>query len=205
MFDLIPDMAAKRADLSPDARAFCTDARSWTFAEVDRAAAGLASGLTGLGLAPGDRLGVLMLNAPEFFVTLFACQKARVIMVPLNWRLTMPELQNAVQSIGMQAVLFDAQNRAKGLALAQSINARSIAASSDLGTDTGADADLAALMAAPPLPPALVDAADPWYLLFTSGTTGTPKAVIQTGRMAWANALNVAHAIDLTSADTSVN
>ena len=44
-----------------------------------------------------------------------------------------------------------------------------------------------------------------WYLLYTSGTTGRPKAVIQTVGMALANALNVQQATLLTSADRSIN
>jgi fatty-acyl-CoA synthase len=44
----------------------------------------------------------------------------------------------------------------------------------------------------------------PWYLLFTSGTTGLPKAVIQTPRMAMANAVNIAQFLGLSAADRSV-
>ena len=44
-----------------------------------------------------------------------------------------------------------------------------------------------------------------WYLLYTSGTTGRPKAVIQTVGMALANYVNVQQATGLTGADTSVN
>ena len=44
-----------------------------------------------------------------------------------------------------------------------------------------------------------------WYLLYTSGTTGRPKAVIQTVGMALANYVNVQQATGLTHADTSVN
>jgi fatty-acyl-CoA synthase len=44
-----------------------------------------------------------------------------------------------------------------------------------------------------------------WYLLYTSGTTGRPKAVIQTVGMALANYVNVQQATGLTGADTTVN
>ena len=43
----------------------------------------------------------------------------------------------------------------------------------------------------------------PWYLLFTSGTTGLPKSVIQTAGMAWANTINIGQAIDIASTDRS--
>jgi len=56
----------------------------------------------------------------------------------------------------------------------------------------------------PALPPRLIDEEAPWYLLFTSGTTGLPKAVIQTPRMALANAMNIAQSIGLTAQDHAV-
>jgi fatty-acyl-CoA synthase len=46
---------------------------------------------------------------------------------------------------------------------------------------------------------------DIWYLLYTSGTTGQPKAVIQTYGMAHVNAVNLGHAIDLQSSDVTLN
>ena len=44
-----------------------------------------------------------------------------------------------------------------------------------------------------------------WYLLYTSGTTGRPKAVIQTVGMPLANAIYVQQATALSSADRTVN
>ncbi len=204
MFDTLPDMAAKRAELTPDRIAFIdgeTD-RRWSFAGIDEAVSQVATGLTGLGLQPGDRLAVLTLNRVEFFIALLACQRRGFVMAPLNWRQPVPELTEVLSSVGASAVLFDTPNTEAALELAASLTLRSI--SIDAGC--GADASIAELLEVPVAPlRGTPDATAPWYLLFTSGTTGLPKAVIQTARMCWANTLNVAQAIDLTSDDTSVN
>lgn len=68
MFDLIPDMAAKRAELTPDALAFedTTTGLSWSFAKVNAAADAVAAGLTARGLVEGDRVAILCQNRTEF-------------------------------------------------------------------------------------------------------------------------------------------
>src|SRR5216684_2538876 len=46
-----------------------------------------------LGIAKGDRIGLLAPNCAEYFELQFACGRLGAIMLPLNWRLTVPELE----------------------------------------------------------------------------------------------------------------
>lgn len=192
-----PDMAARRADLSPEGTAFIdheTGTR-WSFAAVDAAAARAGAALRGMGLAPGERVAILCHNSAAFFICLFACQKAGLILAPLNWRQPVAELGPVIDSVSCAAIVHDDSHAETATALA---TPRALPC-----------ADLQALCtlpaSAPALPPAMMDEDAPWYLLFTSGTTGTPKAVIQTPRMALANAVNVAQAVGLTGTDRTVN
>lgn len=190
-----PDMAARRAELSPLAPAF-TDhgtGRVWTFAEVDAEAVRLGAALRAMGLAESDRVAILCVNRAEFFVALFACQKAGLILAPLNWRQPLAELAPVVASVGCAALIHDAAHA--GMARALGLPCIAMAAGGGF-TD---------LPDAPPLPPRDIDETAPWYLLFTSGTTGLPKAVIQTPRMALANAMNIAQTQGLCDGDVSVN
>lgn len=198
MFETLPDMAMKRAEISPHARAFhdATTGEVWDFARVNAAADAIAAGLLASGLVEGDRLAILCLNRVEFFLTLFACQKSGIILCPLNWRQPAPELIETLAPVGARAILHDDVHAAVAGDVAKGTGADTISIETTVSDwiKTGG----------PPLRQA-VPATRPWYLLFTSGTTGRPKAVIQTARMAWANAINIGQAIGLTSDDRSVN
>ncbi len=90
----VTDMAARRAVLTPDRVAFhdLESGEAWTFARVDDAASRFARALARLGVAPGDRIGIICQNRPELFVALFACLKREAILAPLNWRQPAAEL-----------------------------------------------------------------------------------------------------------------
>jgi fatty-acyl-CoA synthase len=192
----IPDICRRRAELSPDAVAFeeIATGRSFTFAEVEANAARGAAMLHAKGLAEGDRVAVLCHNGATFFELLFACAKARLVLVPLNWRQTPAELT---------PILADCRAR---LLVSDEANADLAAAFPDVPALSFADYEAA--RAAMPLP---LGPADPWdtgrvwYLLYTSGTTGKPKAVIQTAGMALANAVNIQQATGLGPGDDTLN
>ncbi|WP_112323757.1 AMP-binding protein [Oceanibium sediminis] len=197
MFDLIPDMASKRAELSPDALAFddTLTGQDWSFKRINAAANAVAAAFRARDLGEGDRVAILCQNRAEFFVTLFAAQKTGVILCPLNWRQPVRELVETLDPVGISLMLTDA-------AFADA--ARQTAAALEVPVLTIED-DLAAWIAdGGPALSAPVPAGRPWYLLFTSGTTGLPKSVIQTARMAWANTVNIGQAIDIASTDRAV-
>jgi fatty-acyl-CoA synthase len=192
------DFAAKRAELSPDALAFAqfeTETRH-SFAQFNERAERGAS-LLERQFGSGDRLAVLCHNSVVFFELLFACGKIGAILVPLNWRQTATELAPILVDCGARMLLHDAPTAPLAQALAASTGVR-------LGTFAAYDHMRAETLANPRR-----DAAWPsdriWYLLYTSGTTGRPKAVIQTVGMALANAINVQQATGLTSLDRTVN
>ncbi|MDD7909643.1 AMP-binding protein [Pseudovibrio exalbescens] len=200
----VTDMAAKRAGLSPHALAFIDleSGQEFTFAALNEQAERIAAGLAHMGLQTGDRVAILCLNHVEFFSILFAAQKTGLILVPLNWRQPVAELEPILKLSEATLLIHDD---------AFSEAAHDLKARVDLplcNLEGDGEHDLSAMMAAAPAnsPEARPIASNaPWYLLYTSGTTGNPKAVIQTAGMAWANAVNYGQAVDLTSTDTSVN
>lgn len=198
MFSIIPDMAAKRAEISPNATAFIEfeTGRRWQFDEINRAANAVAAGLAGAGLSHGDRIAILCLNQVEFFITLFACQKTGLILCPLNWRQPAAELVDVLAPVEAKAIIHDK---------AHAELAGDVARGSKVPL-LGIETNVSAWIRTGGKVPAVEVVPDhPWYLLFTSGTTGRPKAVIQTAQMAWANAVNISQATRMTADDRSVN
>jgi fatty-acyl-CoA synthase len=188
------DIAARRAELTPDKTAFleAETGRRLSYADLNDRACRFAAWLQGKGIGSGDRVAILCLNTPGFFEILFACGKLGAILVPLNWRQPAPELLPVVQDAAPRLLIHDADHAA-------------VAAELKLPLLSLADYEQAVATTAP----GQFDTAWPtdriWYMLYTSGTTGKPKAVIQTPGMAYANAVNIGQAIDLTSDDTTLN
>ena len=103
----VPDLARRRVQLDPDGVAFeeIATGRVWTFAALDAQAECGASLLETRGLAEGERVAILCHNTPLFFEILLACAKARLILVPLNWRQTAAELAPIVAKSGARLLL----------------------------------------------------------------------------------------------------
>jgi fatty-acyl-CoA synthase len=210
----VVDFASKRAELSPDATAFVEQAtgRQLTFAKFNEKAERGSAALERMGVGAGERVAILCHNTITFFEVLFACGKAAAILVPLNWRQTPAELAPILADCGAQVVLHDAATAELAGELAKAADVRLISFSDYERLLSG--------LPPPPSPPrkgeessrmhwGTRDIAWPtdrvWYLLYTSGTTGRPKAVIQTVGMALANYVNVQQATDLSGTDRSVN
>jgi fatty-acyl-CoA synthase len=195
MIDELPDITAKRARLSPDAIAFeeLQTGRSLTYAMLDCRAAQAASMLASRGIQAGDRVAILCRNRVAFFETLFGCAKLGAILVPFNWRMPAAELRHLVEDAEPRLLLYGHEDRTVAGQLGLPT----------LGLDESYEAELE--IAAPGRWRTRVPAGETWYLLYTSGTTGAPKGVIYTHRMAIANYVNVRSAVDLRSTDSTAN
>jgi long-chain acyl-CoA synthetase len=155
---------------------------SWS--EMAERVARLAGALRGrFGLAPGDRVALLMANAPIYAELLYACWHAGLAAVPINAKLHPREVAYILEHADVSLVfaspdLADTASTAVGAAnLAVPVL--------DVGTR-----DIAALTAADPLTMADVAANDLAWLFYTSGTTGRPKGAMLTHRNLAAMALS---------------
>jgi fatty-acyl-CoA synthase len=195
----IPDFARQRALLTPDAIAFrdVASGRAWTFADVDGQAERLAEVLAARGLTDGNRVAVLCHNTPIFFELLFACAKAGLILVPLNWRQTASELAPILADCTASLLLHDGATTSLAEVLAGETGIERL---TFVQCERLADAVLPRQDR-----PTTWSTDRVWYLLYTSGTTGKPKAVIQTPGMALANYINVQQATGLGPQDATVN
>ncbi|MFC7498538.1 class I adenylate-forming enzyme family protein [Enterovirga sp. GCM10030262] len=189
----IPDLIARRGELSSDKVALEESGRLLTYAELDRRAGQAASLMAERGVGEGDRVAILCRNRIAFFEILFGCAKLGAILVPLNWRMPPSELAELIDDCAPALLFAGVEDEAAADALA-------------LPT-IGLDRDYEALVARAPAGRwrGQWPAEDIWYLIYTSGTTGRPKGVIYNFRMAMANYVNIGSAIGLTSTDATAN
>jgi fatty-acyl-CoA synthase len=163
------------------ALSFETDERL-SYDDLYRRQSELANGLLALGVERGDRVGILMRNCSDYLCLHFAIARIGAISVRLNFRLTAAELQFALEDSGCEALCMQPEFIARIEQVAEAIPARSLVvfgASEASELDLIDAGELAAHGAADPDLPH-PDGADPLMLMYTSGTTGYPKAAVWT-------------------------
>jgi fatty-acyl-CoA synthase len=195
--DLV-DITAKRAALTPNRIAFedAVSGRTLTYAALDDRASRCAAVFASFGVGREDRVAILCRNRIEFFEALFACGKLGAILVPLNWRSPAAELSALLDDCTPKLLIFGAEDEQT----AQALQRRDLAL---FGLDREYEERLRAAHALQTDRRWLADAA--WFLMYTSGTTGQPKGVIQTNQMSAVNAFHVTQAFQLHDSDTSLN
>lgn len=186
---------ARRARMTPGARAFVQDDAVVTYAEVDRLVESVAHGLRARGVAAGDRVAFLGLNSIELAVTLFASARLGAVFLPLNTRLAPPELAwilaDAAPAILIHADDVDGAVSAETVA-ALGLPSHRFTAAGGRGLD--------GLAAAPgERIDVEVGLDDVFMIQYTSGTSGRPKGVMLThGNIVW-NAFNLLVDVDVRS------
>src|SRR5690554_8106967 len=103
------DLAGHRARVTPDRRALedLASGSVYNYRQLNEQAARFAAAARGAwGLHEGDRIAFLGHSRAEFFVMLFGCAKAGLILVPLNWRLAQPELEQLMEDCSPRALVF---------------------------------------------------------------------------------------------------
>jgi fatty-acyl-CoA synthase len=192
------DWIAHHARYSPDrlAQIDVDSGRSFTYAQFDDRASRLAHHLRhAAGVKRGDRVAVLASNTTETFELLFACQRLGAILLPLNWRLAVPELEYILNDAEPRCLVYGGNFAATVDRLA---SARSQLALLRLDYGVASPYE-AALQESPTLAdPEQMTLDDPWSILYTSGTSGRPKGAILTYGMVGFSAVNAAMKVEIT-------
>jgi fatty-acyl-CoA synthase len=163
----------ERARLTPRRIAIEFDDRTMSYGELDALSTEFAQSLLHYGLTPGDRVATLSGNRPEHVALLFACAKAGLIMAPLNWRLTAPEIAAQLQTFTPALICASATHRPQ----VEDARALMVNAPPTIDLERLVEA-LGPTSIERELPLVLDD--DGLLIIATSGTTGTPKGVVLT-------------------------
>jgi fatty-acyl-CoA synthase len=196
----LPEQAARRWGAR---EAICFRDRRWTFAEIADGVDRVARGLVALGVRPGDKVALWMLNRPEWIEIAFAILRIGAVLVPINTRFRTDDVAYVVdQSDSTTLILAERSGPVDYLAMVRELQPLGVAreasrlpklerivlvgdeprpetvAWSEL-LERGATVDSEAL-------DARVAAVDPEglaFLMYTSGTTGFPKGVMHNHRV----------------------
>jgi len=152
----------ERARTTPDRVAIDYLDRLVTFRELDERSDAYAAAFHDAGLRRGDRVATLTGNSPEHVAVFFACAKSGLILVPLSWRLSPPEIRYQLEDSEPSLFLVEAEYE-------------------ELASATGsAHEPLVPVAACAAFPGTAVADDDGLLLIYTSGTTGKPKGALLT-------------------------
>ena len=202
----LADAVAAHARMTPHKPAVRDSRRSLSYAQWHERSCRLANGLLALGLVKGDRVALLAYNSAEWMELYAALAAAGLVAVPINFRLTPPEIAYIVQHSEARAVVAQDELASRIDAVGEPLpllpGAR-LAFGPDLPPGWRAYEDLIA--AAPATPPAVAVApGDMSALMYTSGTTGKPKGAIRSHEGSTLIALATALEMGFTPADTAL-
>lgn len=200
-FAVFPDWLRSRAENSPERIALIADGRSWTFASLDADVTRIARQLAGLGVQAGDRIATLLNNGPTAALLPHAALRLRATLVPLNVRLSEPELAFQLEDASPRLLIIERrtvhsigdvrQKQPELTVVSIDEEAAKLLGTAPLDSCTEADVELSFNH----------DADAVLAVIYTSGTTGQPKGAMLTVSNFWwsavGSALNLAtHADD---------
>jgi 3-oxocholest-4-en-26-oate---CoA ligase len=177
----LADLLEIVVDTVPDREALVAGAARRTFGELDMRANRVANHLLGLGLEPGAKVAIYGWNRAEWVETFFGAFKARLVPININYRYVADELRYVFENADVEAVVVERSL----LVLVRQIASELPRLRHVIVLEDGGDADLGdatpyedALTAASAARPAANRSDDDLYILYTGGTTGTPKGVM---------------------------
>ncbi len=180
--DTIPALLAAHAEAFPRKDAVVDPAGRISYAELERETAIRAAALIEAGVNKGHRVGLMMSNAVEWAVQAYAIMRIGAVLVPLSTMLRMPELDAQLRISGVRHLIAAPEIRGRDYRAEMNAIDHSALPSltnlwwSDepLPAPSEAAQNVAAALAASVKP------ADDMAVIFTSGSSGDAKGVIQT-------------------------
>ena len=178
----------RNAGLFPNRVAMVSNGTEISYKELNAAANRCASSLKRQGIKPGDKVAYVMANSIESTVIWEATQKIGACATPLNTRINGGSIAESIDFVDAKAVFFDTARRDTVIDALRNIDYSGLVVSTDENTEasdgTVAMRDFLARgfeeEACEELSPDC-----PSIILFTSGTTSMPKAVLRTRQMVY--------------------
>jgi acyl-CoA synthetase (AMP-forming)/AMP-acid ligase II len=183
-FGTVPDMIGFAASQRPEHPALILNAHSLSYAQLDALIARVASSLQRDGFGPGDKIAACAGTSLEYVALFLGALRAGAVMTPLPPSATPQNLNGMLANSGAR-ILF--QDRA--CALSWSTDTLVDQGLRRIWIDASQGPDSWGAWLSSEIPPSPVDTQPNWAfnLIYSSGTTGTPKGIVQPCSMRWSH------------------
>ncbi|MBY0316226.1 MAG: long-chain fatty acid--CoA ligase [Bdellovibrionales bacterium] len=171
--------------------------RQWTYSEFFKIVNAVALRLQQFyKIQKGDRVALLSANELESVALFFATSRLGALLVPINHRLSAPEIDYILDNCGAKLLVhsdeyvqLSQQKKNTSAQIAQLLGAGGLFSDLQWGEMVEFSAQFA----------------DPAMILYTSGTTGFPKGAVLTHQGLFWNSVNTTLRLNLSQDDISVN
>lgn len=175
------NLLKQNAEKFPEKEAITFESKRFTYSQFNERVNRLANGIIDLGIKKGDKVAILFQNSNQLVESYFAIVKAGGIVVPLNSRLSTRELsQNISFSDSKMLIYSDAFLEAVGSMRKDLTKVKRYIIESNNKVDDAYNFEEIIKDGSPAEPAVSVSESDGCEILFTGGTTGTPKGVFRT-------------------------
>ncbi len=193
----------------PDEIFLMAEERTYTFSETNRMANRYAAGFSGLGLEAGDRVVIFMESCLEFVFATFAVNKIGAIWVPINTDYKGQWLNDSFTDSQAKILLTNAKLLPRVMELGDSLPFEQIVIHGNSDT-TKSEASIVSLYEFESLTEIEPDDSSLFYgdtvsILWTSGTTGNPKGVMQSHNVWIVGAQSAAEMMGARKGDIAYN
>lgn len=187
MTDIMPHWLTKQASLAPNKVAIQQeDGKLITFSQLKVASERFARQLASIGVGKQTKVAILSPNSTELIIVIHALSYLNAVAVMLNTRLTKPELNFQLENSQAELLITTGHLRQeKQVTITKQLTFAEV--------DRHEQSDITLCNE--------IKLADPFTMMFTSGTTGSPKAVIHTYANHWWSAVGSMLNLGLQSED----
>jgi fatty-acyl-CoA synthase len=204
----VGDWIRKWSSLQPQKYALFFEDQPFTYQKLNHRINQLCHLLLEMGVKKGDRIAVLLHNCNQYLEIFFGLSKIGALLVPLNWRLAGPELEFILKDSGSSLLVFEPEFEEVVTSIRSHLNIlnRNYLTIGQPYLDWTTDYEKA--ISGKPMGEPLMNGSagdeDPHILMYTSGTTGTPKGAVLSQSKTLFNALNADIFYNLTSRDVMI-
>ncbi|WP_454644635.1 acyl-CoA synthetase [Bradyrhizobium liaoningense] len=194
----------RRASVSADRPAITFQGTTWSFSDLRDRVVATANALHREGVRKGDRVGILTINRPDILVILFAAARLGAIVVPVNFRLTAPELRYVVCDAEIHTLIVGPEHVDIIQTIVPELPCKNYVqfGRAEISWPNFDDWIGERGQSAPAVS---IDDSDVCAILYTSGTTGSPKGAMITHSNVWTNNLNWVLAFGITDQDVMLS